>query len=227
MLIEDIAMQTDSFERDQEPREEYEYLQLQQRAEHRQGQELEGSHVIGRSQVTEVPVDISKDGDPPAPSQGVAAGYTVLVKTAVDPLYHHGGEEKTESSKGEVCFIGNLPINAVGSEYIAAHGSKFKKADLPSQDQPRTGRKAALNGAGVKVVRFSMVARKARAPRLRHHYSTLGAAGGRDGSMGEDSRARRTRRRGGRRGKAEQSSGKASYTTARFGTALHRRVSRP
>ena len=86
LLIEDIAMQTDSFERDQEPHEEDEYLQLQQRAEHRQGQELEGSHVIGRSQVTEVLVDISKDGDPPAPSQGVAAGYTVLVKTAVDPL---------------------------------------------------------------------------------------------------------------------------------------------
>ena len=163
LLIEDIAMQTDSFERDQEPHEEDEYLQLQQRAEHRQGQELEGSHVIGRSQVTEVLVDISKDGDPPAPSQGVAAGYTVLVKTAVDPLYHHGGEEKTESSKGEVCFIGNLPVNAVGSEYIAAHGSKFKKADTPSQGQPRTGRKAALNGTGVKVVHFSMVARKARA----------------------------------------------------------------
>ena len=110
----------------------------------------------------------------------------------------------------------------------------------PSHSRPCAGRKAAPNGAGIKVAHFSKVVGMARAPRLhqRHHlHSTLGAAGGRDGSMGKDSRARRTWHHGGRHSKAEQSSGKASYTTARqgkalhgkarFGTALHRCVSRP
>ena len=75
---------------------------------------------------------------------------------SIDPLYHHSREEKAESSKGEVCFTSNLPVNAVGSEYIAAHSSKFKKADLPSQGQPHTGHKVALNRVGVKMVQFSI-----------------------------------------------------------------------
>ena len=163
-------------------------MQLQQRVEHRQGQELAKSHVNRLSQVTtgyhrslEVLVDTSKDSDPPTASHSIAAGYTVLVKTAVDPLYHHSREEKAESSKGEVCFTSNLPVNAVGSEYIAAHSSKFKKADLPSQGQPHTGHKVALNRVGVKVVQFSMVVAKVRASQLyvQHHlHSMLGAAGG-------------------------------------------------
>ena len=56
----DVAMQTELFERDQESREEDDHSQLQQRAEHCEGQELAGSHVIGLPQVTEVLVDTSK-----------------------------------------------------------------------------------------------------------------------------------------------------------------------
>ena len=77
--------------------------------------------VIGLLQVTDVLVDTSKNGDPTAPPHGVAVGNAVLVKTAANPPDHHSGEEQASSFKEEVCFISNLPINAVGSEYMAAH----------------------------------------------------------------------------------------------------------